>query len=294
MYLCSHSICDINLSPSNIREKPMTPPRTVTTFKLSSTNCFDLESRVSYCIRFLWLWWQLLGVRTLVLRVPLSAGMNGEHRSPTSRTPDAHDLRHRAPLVFKSPLVCKRAARGRNQNASLDAEACAADRLFSRFGPRNTICVTLKWQMGMFLATKEESAQNHDTQHQDQGPMHFTDIDNLAWEYEDFPMNQTLKFPDVWAKRLTSGMSNLEKGIATHWSFGRVILVGDACHKFTPNAGLGLNSSVPEVMMPRVGKSRLTSRHSKAPTPAYQHKSVGIDLLPEYWHPERNRTCRKR
>lgn len=107
------------------------------------------------------------------------------------------------------------------------------------------------------------------------------DIDDLAQEYEDFPINETLKFRDLWAKRLTSGMSNLKEGIATHWSFGRVILVGDACHKFTSNAGLGLDSGVQDVVMPRAGKSGLTSRHSKAPTPTHQHKSVGIELRPE-------------
>lgn len=68
-------------------------------------------------------------------------------------------------------------------------------------------------------------------------------------------MNQTLKFRDLQAKRLTPGMSNLEEAIATHWGFGGVILVGDACHKFTRNAGLGLNSGIPEVICPELRRA---------------------------------------
>lgn len=44
-------------------------------------------------------------------------------------------------------------------------------------------------------------------------------------------------------------MANLEEGILKHWSAGRIVLVGDACHKFTPNAGLGLNNGIQDVVV---------------------------------------------
>lgn len=144
------------------------------------------------------------------------------------------------------------------------------------WNPEEPFAPFYKCMWASFLRPSEESGQNYNTQHQDQNLMYFTgrercwvflykklpkptrertsysqkDIDDLAQEYEDFLINETLKFRDLWAKRLMSGMSNLEEGIATHWSFGPAILVGDACHKFTPNAGLGSNSGVQDVVMP--------------------------------------------
>jgi 2-polyprenyl-6-methoxyphenol hydroxylase-like FAD-dependent oxidoreductase len=43
-------------------------------------------------------------------------------------------------------------------------------------------------------------------------------------------------------------MANLEEGIVQHWSWDRIVLVGDACHKFTPNQGLGYNNGIQDVV----------------------------------------------
>lgn len=56
-----------------------------------------------------------------------------------------------------------------------------------------------------------------------------------------------LKLKDVFAQRMSGGMANLEEGVLKHWSGGRIVLAGDACHKFTPNAGLGLNNGIQDV-----------------------------------------------
>jgi 2-polyprenyl-6-methoxyphenol hydroxylase-like FAD-dependent oxidoreductase len=79
----------------------------------------------------------------------------------------------------------------------------------------------------------------------------YTDSDMQAYfdDFKDFPVTDDLKVKDVWETRLTAGMANLEEGIASHWSWGRIVLAGDAAHKFTPNAGAGFNSGVQDIVM---------------------------------------------
>ena len=58
-----------------------------------------------------------------------------------------------------------------------------------------------------------------------------------------------LKISDALESKPKMGMSDLGEGICKQWSFGgRIVLVGDACHKFTPNAGQGFNSGLQDVV----------------------------------------------
>ncbi|KAI1386891.1 FAD/NAD(P)-binding domain-containing protein [Hypoxylon trugodes] len=57
----------------------------------------------------------------------------------------------------------------------------------------------------------------------------------------------TLKIRDVFAQRDMAGLVNLEEGVLKHWAWGRMALVGDSAHKFTPNLGLGFNNGVQDV-----------------------------------------------
>ena len=119
-----------------------------------------------------------------------------------------------------------------------------------------------------------EPGENFETQHSDRSVMYITganrgwmflyeklpsptsqrvdysdkDIDACAARFAEFPINESLKVKDVFAQRTTAGMSNLEEGLVKHWCWGRIVLVGDACHKFTPNAGLGLNNGIQDVV----------------------------------------------
>ncbi|RAH76613.1 FAD binding domain-containing protein [Aspergillus japonicus CBS 114.51] len=75
------------------------------------------------------------------------------------------------------------------------------------------------------------------------------DMEAYAARFADFPVSKMLKVKDVYATRLTEGMANLEEGILAQWSWGgRIVLAGDACHKFTPNAGRGLNNGMQDVV----------------------------------------------
>lgn len=74
------------------------------------------------------------------------------------------------------------------------------------------------------------------------------DVERVAKRHGDLAIGEHLKVKDVFPKRYTTGMSNLEEGIVKHWSWDTILLVGDACHKFTPNQGLGYNNGVQDVV----------------------------------------------
>lgn len=53
---------------------------------------------------------------------------------------------------------------------------------------------------------------------------------------------------DAYTNRTQAGMVNLEEGVIKHWSFDRIVLVGDAAHKFTPSTGAGCNNGIVDVV----------------------------------------------
>ncbi|KPM39582.1 hypothetical protein AK830_g6986 [Neonectria ditissima] len=75
------------------------------------------------------------------------------------------------------------------------------------------------------------------------------DINSFTESFADWSLTETLKVRDVLSGSVTAGMTNLEEGIAKNTSWGgRIVLVGDAYHKFTPNAGLGFNNGVQDIV----------------------------------------------
>jgi 2-polyprenyl-6-methoxyphenol hydroxylase-like FAD-dependent oxidoreductase len=76
-----------------------------------------------------------------------------------------------------------------------------------------------------------------------------TDVDSVAREFLEFPLTRTVKVKDVWPRMLGAGLTNLEEGIVQHWSLGRIVLVGDACHKMTTHLGLGFNNGIQDVVV---------------------------------------------
>lgn len=71
----------------------------------------------------------------------------------------------------------------------------------------------------------------------------------FAEKFSDFPITTSLKVKDVFSRRTSSGMANLEEGLIKNWSWGRIVLAGDSCHKFTPHAGLGFNNGVQDIVV---------------------------------------------
>jgi 2-polyprenyl-6-methoxyphenol hydroxylase-like FAD-dependent oxidoreductase len=69
----------------------------------------------------------------------------------------------------------------------------------------------------------------------------------LIEEWGHLPLLKDAKFSlkDAYEARTDSGLVNLEEGVLPHWSWnGRIVLVGDAAHKFTPSVGSGLNFGI--------------------------------------------------
>ncbi|KAL1798109.1 hypothetical protein ACET3X_002146 [Alternaria dauci] len=74
------------------------------------------------------------------------------------------------------------------------------------------------------------------------------DRDEFAASFADWPVNEDFTVKDVHNSE-TAGMSNLEEGILEHWSLERIVLAGDSCHKFTPNAGLGFTNGIQDIAL---------------------------------------------
>lgn len=64
----------------------------------------------------------------------------------------------------------------------------------------------------------------------------------IAGAVADVRITESVRFGDIWSRVQWSYCSGLEEGLAERWHGDRVVLLGDAVHKMTPNIGLGLNS----------------------------------------------------
>ncbi|KAH8125901.1 hypothetical protein ACSS6W_008823 [Trichoderma asperelloides] len=73
------------------------------------------------------------------------------------------------------------------------------------------------------------------------------DADEFAARYADHRISKDIYFRDLYKDRSSSGVTDLEEGLLDQWWWNRIVLVGDAAHKVTPNAGLGFNSGVQDL-----------------------------------------------
>lgn len=78
---------------------------------------------------------------------------------------------------------------------------------------------------------------------------HYTaeDTAEMVAKWGHLTCDDGILIKDLFAKHTKAGLINLEEGVAKKWSAGRVVLVGDAAHKFTPSAALGYNNGVQDI-----------------------------------------------
>ena len=62
------------------------------------------------------------------------------------------------------------------------------------------------------------------------------------------PIVKGYTIQDAYTNRTQAGMVNLEEGILKRWSWERIVLAGDAAHKFTPSTGAGCNNGIVDVV----------------------------------------------
>lgn len=82
----------------------------------------------------------------------------------------------------------------------------------------------------------------------------YTEEDQLAlverWGHLPLAPGGKLTLKEAFSRRTQAGLVNLEEGVVKHWSWdGRIVLAGDAAHKFTPSTGAGCNNGIVDVLV---------------------------------------------
>ena len=107
---------------------------------------------------------------------------------------------------------------------------------------RSIVYLSGKEQSWIFLYEKLRQSTQEKTKYTEE------DIGKYAATFAKYHITEAFTVEDVFPRRLKTGISNIEEGLVHHWSYGRIVLAGDACHKFTPNAGLGLNTGIQDAV----------------------------------------------
>jgi 2-polyprenyl-6-methoxyphenol hydroxylase-like FAD-dependent oxidoreductase len=85
-------------------------------------------------------------------------------------------------------------------------------------------------------------------------PPRYTSADEQSlvekWGHLALTKGGQLTLGQAYAQKITSGLVNLEEGVLKNWSWGgRMVLVGDAAHKFTPSTGAGCNNGIIDIVV---------------------------------------------
>ncbi|KAI1498028.1 hypothetical protein F5X99DRAFT_342979 [Biscogniauxia marginata] len=74
------------------------------------------------------------------------------------------------------------------------------------------------------------------------------DVDEFAEKLGHLTLKPGFTVKDAYALKYHAGMVNLGEGMLEHWSWKRLVLVGDAAHMLTPNVGRGLNNGIQDAV----------------------------------------------
>lgn len=116
---------------------------------------------------------------------------------------------------------------------------------------RSVITLTGKQRNWLLLFEKRTGPSQPRRKHSED------DLHHFASRFFSFPACPQYTVKDMFAQRITAGLTSLDEGMSNHWFHGRLALVGDACHKMTPNAGFGFNNGVQDAVVLCNGLQRL-------------------------------------
>ncbi|KAF5975882.1 FAD binding domain-containing protein [Fusarium coicis] len=94
------------------------------------------------------------------------------------------------------------------------------------------------------------------------------DMEVLVSKISERPVTDTVVFGELWKRRLKAQMISLEEGVLEHWTFGRIVLAGDAVQKVTPNSALGGNTAMEEAVVITNTLHVLLARHPQKKKPS--------------------------
>ncbi|KAI0841065.1 FAD/NAD(P)-binding domain-containing protein [Hypoxylon sp. FL0890] len=79
----------------------------------------------------------------------------------------------------------------------------------------------------------------------------YTEADYVAFmeKWGDIYICDNVQVKDVFPQRYHGGMTILQEGVLKRWTWGRMVLVGDAAHKFTSNQGLGYQDGLNDAVV---------------------------------------------
>lgn len=91
----------------------------------------------------------------------------------------------------------------------------------------NMLVVSQAKQTMFFVCLKQESMTSWPRR------QNFTpeDAEHEAEHLANVSVNEFLLFGEIWMKKEYGYLCSIEEGVFTHWSFGRMVLLGDAAHK---------------------------------------------------------------
>ena len=93
-----------------------------------------------------------------------------------------------------------------------------------------------------------------------------SDEDEFVARWGHLPISKGLTIADAYEGRVQAGLVSLEEGVVKRWSWGPVVLVGDAAHKFTPSTGAGCNNGLVDVAVLVSELRRVVERNGGAPS----------------------------
>lgn len=94
------------------------------------------------------------------------------------------------------------------------------------------------------------------------------DMARVAAQVADYHVADRVRFRDVWAARRWCMLADLPEGTVDHRHWGRIVLVGDAASRQTPNLGQGWNCGVQDVVVLVNGLHKLLQGVGKGGRPA--------------------------